>query len=276
MQFYPIRSFGFIDIPTHLLWRLFMSNPLLQRDYFRNILKYGAIMTNKVCVIIGGGSGMGAAVAREMDKRNYDLALMSPSKNCEILANQLGGIAIRGKAENATDLQELFNTTMKKYGRIDSLLIHVGGPPKGDLLEISDEDWITANEMVLLPVIRMSKLVTPIMQSQGGGSIVNITTFSAFEPSLTFPTSSVYRVGVSSFTKLYSDRYGTDNIRMNCLLPGFTDSLDLPQRFADMSVFKRLASTEEQAKAAAFLLTEDSSYITGQSIRNDGGVTRSM
>jgi NAD(P)-dependent dehydrogenase (short-subunit alcohol dehydrogenase family) len=63
---------------------------------------------------------------------------------------------------------------------------------------------------------------------------------------------------------------------MNCLLPGFTDSLDLPQRFADMSVFKRLASAKEQAKAAAFLLTEDSSYITGQSIRNDGGVTRSM
>lgn len=276
MQFSPIKSFGFIDTPTHSLWRLFMSNRLLQRDYFRNILKYGAIMTNKVCVIIGGGSGMGAAVAREMDKRNYDLALMSPSENCEILRNELGGIAVRGKAENATDLQELFNTTMNKYGRIDSLLIHVGGPPKGDLLEISDEDWITANEMVLLPVIRMSKLVTPIMQAQGGGSIVNITTFSAFEPSLTFPTSSVYRVGVSSFTKLYSDRYGADNIRMNCLLPGFTDSLDLPQRFADMSVFKRLASAEEQAKAAAFLLTEDSSYITGQSIRNDGGVTRSM
>ena len=233
-------------------------------------------MTNKVCVIIGGGSGMGAAVAREMNKRDYKLALMSPSKNCEILADELGGIAVKGKAENATDLQGLFSTTMEKYRRIDSLLIHVGGPPKGDLLEISDEDWITANEMVLLPVIRMSKLVTPIMQSQGGGSIVNITTFSAFEPSLIFPTSSVYRVGVSSFTKLYSDRYGPDNIRMNCLLPGFTDSLDLPKKFANMSVFKRLASSEEQARAAAFLLTDDSSYITGQSIRNDGGVTRSM
>ena len=148
---------------------------------------------------------MGAAVAKEMNNRNYNLALMSPSKNCEILANELGGISVRGKAENSTNLQELFNTTMEKYGRIDSLLIHVGGPPKGDLLEISDEDWITANEMVLLPVIRMSKLVTPVMQAQGGGSIVNITTFSAFEPSLTFPTSSVYRVGVSSCLLYTSD-----------------------------------------------------------------------
>jgi NAD(P)-dependent dehydrogenase (short-subunit alcohol dehydrogenase family) len=233
-------------------------------------------MKEKVCVIIGGGKGMGAAVAREMNKRRYKLALMSPSENCEKLANELDGIAVRGKAENAADTQALFDATMEKYGRIDSLLIHVGGPPKGDLLDISDEDWIKANEMVLLPVIRMSKLVTPIMKDQGGGSIVNITTFSAFEPSLTFPTSSVYRVGVSSFTKLYSDRYGSNNIRMNCLLPGFTDSLDLPQKFADMSTFKRLASAEEQAKAAAFLLSDDSTYITGQSIRSDGGVTRHM
>ena len=233
-------------------------------------------MKEKVCVIVGGGKGIGAAVAREMNKRHYRLALMSPSENCEKLANELDGIAVRGKAENAADTQALFDATMEKYGRIDSLLIHVGGPPKGDLLDISDEDWIKANEMVLLPVIRMSKLVTPIMKDQGGGSIVNITTFSAFEPSLTFPTSSVYRVGVSSFTKLYSDRYGSNNIRMNCLLPGFTDSLDLPQKFADMSTFKRLASAEEQARAAAFLLNDDSTYITGQSIRSDGGVTRHM
>ena len=233
-------------------------------------------MKEKVCVIVGGGKGMGAAVAREMYKRHYRLALMSPSENCEKLANELDGIAVRGKAENAADTQALFDATMEKYGRIDSLLIHVGGPPKGDLLDIADEDWIKANEMVLLPVIRMSKLVTPIMKDQGGGAIVNITTFSAFEPSLTFPTSSVYRVGVSSFTKLYSDRYGSNNIRMNCLLPGFTDSLDLPQKFADMSTFKRLASAEEQARAAAFLLSDDSTYITGQSIRSDGGVTRHM
>ena len=234
-------------------------------------------MKEKVCVIVGGGKGMGAAVAREMNKRHYRLALMSPSDNCEKLANELDGIAVRGKAENAADTQALFDATMEKYRRIDSLLIHVGGPTKGDLRDIADEDWIKANEMVLLPVIRMSKLVTPIMKDQGGGgSIVNITTFSAFEPSLTFPTSSVYRVGVSSFTKLYSDRYGSNNIRMNCPLPGFTDSLDLPQKFADMSTFKRLASAEEQARAAAFLLSDDSTYITGQSIRSDGGVTRHM
>ena len=233
-------------------------------------------MTEKTCLIIGGGRGMGAAIAREMAQRGYRLALMSPSESCEQLADELGQVAVRGKAENETDTQAAFDLAMDSYGRIDSMLIHVGGPPKGDLLDISEDDWDKAHGMVLKPVIRLAKLVTPVMQKQGGGSIVNVTTFSAMEPSLTFPTSSVYRVAVSSFSKLYSDRYGPDNIRMNCLLPGFTDSLDLPQKFADMSALGRLARAEEQAKVAAFLLSDDSSFITGQSLRSDGGVTRHL
>lgn len=233
-------------------------------------------MTEKTCLIIGGGRGMGAATAREMHARGYRLALMSPSESCEKLAVELDGVSHRGKAENAEDTQAIFDLAMETYGRVDACLIHVGGPPKGDLLDIPEEDWDRAHTMVLKPVIRMAKLLTPVMEKQGGGSIVNITTFSAFEPSLMFPTSSVYRVGVSSFAKLYSDRYGKANIRMNCLLPGFTDSLDLPQKYADMSALGRLARAEEQARVAAFLLTDDSSYITGQSLRVDGGVTRHM
>ena len=233
-------------------------------------------MVEKTCLVIGGGRGMGAATAKEMQKRGYKLSLMSPSDSCEQLAEELNGIALRGKAEVPENLKSIIDFTMEKYGRIDSVLVHVGGPPKGDLLEIEDEDWDKANQMIIKPVVWIAKLVTPIMLEQGGGSIVNITTFSAFEPSLTFPTSSVYRAGVSSFTKLFSDRYGADNIRMNCLLPGFTDSLNLPDEFAKLSSLNRLARAEEQAKAAAFLLSDDSSYITGQSIRSDGGVTRHM
>ena len=233
-------------------------------------------MREKTCLVIGGGRGMGAATAREMHKRGYRLSLMSPSESCEQLAKDLKAIALRGKAENKENLKSIVSFTMEKYGRIDSVLVHVGGPPKGDLLEIDDGDWDKANQMIIKPVISVAKLVTPIMLEQGGGSIVNITTFSAFEPSLTFPTSSVYRAGVSSFTKLFSERYGAKNIRMNCLLPGFTDSLNLPDEFAQLSSLKRLARAEEQAKVAAFLLSDDSSYITGQSIRSDGGVTRHM
>ncbi|RVN37579.1 SDR family oxidoreductase [Sinorhizobium meliloti] len=232
-------------------------------------------MTDKVCLITGGGRGMGAAVAREMHARGYKLVLMSPSENCETLAAELGGIARRGVAQSAADLKGIADLAMSTYGRIDAVLNHTGHPPKGDLLEIADENWDLANDMIAKSVIRMARLVTPVMEAQGGGSIVNITTYAAFEPSLWFPASCVYRAGVSSFTKLYSDRYGPKNIRMNCLLPGFTDSLDVG-KFADLTALKRIGRVEEQAKAAAFLLSDDSSYITGQSLRVDGGLTRHM
>ncbi|ULJ75750.1 SDR family oxidoreductase [Rhizobium gallicum] len=232
-------------------------------------------MTEKVCLITGGGKGMGAAIAREMAARGYKLALMSPSENCETLAAELGGVARRGVAQSADDLKGIVELAISTYGRIDAVLNHTGHPPKGDLLDITDENWDLANDMIVKSVIRMARLVTPVMEAQGGGSIVNITTYAAFEPSLWFPASCVYRAGVSSFTKLYSDRYGPKNIRMNCLLPGFTDSLDVG-KFADLSALKRVGKVEEQAKAAAFLLSDDSSYITGQSLRVDGGLTRHM
>ena len=230
-------------------------------------------MTQKVCLVTGGGRGIGAAVAREMHSRGYQLALMSPSDSCEKLAVELGGVAHRGVAQSADDLKGVVDLAMAKFGRIDAVLNHTGHPPKGDLLEISDENWDLANDMIIKSVVRMARLVTPIMQAQGGGSIVNVTTYAAFEPSLWFPASCVYRAGVSSFAKLYADRYGPENIRMNCLMPGFTDSLDVA-KYGELAALKRIARVEEQAKAAAFLLTDDSSYVTGQSLRVDGGVTK--
>ncbi|WP_434620900.1 SDR family oxidoreductase [Tabrizicola sp. M-4] len=230
-------------------------------------------MADKVCLITGAGRGIGAAVAREMAGRGYSVALMSPSERCEVLAEELGGVARRGVAQRAEDLKGIVDLAMARFGRIDAVLNHTGHPPKGDLLEITDENWDLANEMIVKSVVRMARLVTPIMVSQGGGSIVNVTTYAAFEPSLWFPASCVYRAGVSSFAKLYADRYGPQNIRMNCLMPGFTDSLDVG-KFADLPALKRIARVEEQAKAAAFLLSDDSSYVTGQSLRVDGGITR--
>jgi NAD(P)-dependent dehydrogenase (short-subunit alcohol dehydrogenase family) len=230
-------------------------------------------MTEKVCLLTGAGRGIGAAIAREMASRGYKVALMSPSENCERLAADLGGVARRGVAQSDDDLRGIVDLAMSSYGRIDAVLNHTGHPPKGDLLEITDENWDLANDMIVKSVVRMARHVTPVMEAQGGGSIVNVTTYAALEPSLWFPASCVYRAGVSAFAKLYADRYGPKNIRMNCLLPGFTDSLDVA-KYGDMAALKRIAKVEEQAKAAAFLLSDDSSYITGQSLRVDGGLTR--
>lgn len=231
-------------------------------------------MTDKVALITGGGRGMGAATARELANRDYKLVLMSPSDSCEILARELAGVSVRGRTEKAADIQAVFDLAMETHGRIDAVVNHTGHPPKGDLLDIEDDKWSLGSDLMVLSVVRMARLVTPVMQSQGKGSIVNITTYASFEPSLAFPISCVFRAGVGAFTKLYSDRYAAAGIRMNALLPGYIDSLDHKSDTAAMVPMKRIGTVNEFAKTAAFLLSDDAGYITGQNICVDGGLTR--
>ncbi len=228
----------------------------------------------KVAIITGGGRGMGAAIARKLNEQGYRLALMSPSDSARILADELGGIGLQGSTANSSDIAALVEAARNAYGRIDAVVNHTGGPPKGDLLDIADEDWHAALDLVILNVVRMCRLVTPLMVEQGGGAYVNITTFSAFEPDLRFPVSSALRAGLGSFTKMFSDRYAAEGIRMNNILPGFIDSLNIPVEWAETVPMKRIGKVSEIAETAAFLLSDGAGYITGQNIRVDGGVTR--
>ncbi|WP_024302620.1 SDR family oxidoreductase [Pseudogulbenkiania sp. MAI-1] len=227
-----------------------------------------------VAVITGGGRGMGEAIARELHARGYRLALMSPSGSAEQLAAELNGLGLRGSAGNEQDLENLVNRTVEAYGRIDAVVNHTGHPPKGDLLSLSDEEWLAGHELMMLSVVRMARLVTPLMEAQGKGAWVNITTFAAYEPTLKFPISCAYRSAVGAYTKLYADRYADKNIRMNALLPGYIDSLDHKPETAETIPMRRIGSVIEIAKTAAFLLSDDAGYITGQNIRVDGGITR--
>ena len=232
-------------------------------------------MTNqKVAVITGGGRGMGAAIARKLNEQGYRLALMSPSESARVLADELGGIGLQGSTASLDDIEALVEATRNAYGQIDAVVNHTGGPPKGELLDIPDDDWHAALDLVILNVVRMCRLVTPLMVKQGGGAFVNITTFSAFEPDLRFPVSSALRAGLGSFTKMFSDRYAAEGIRMNNILPGFTDSLNFPDDWAETVPMKRIGKVSEIADTVAFLLSDGAGYITGQNIRVDGGLTR--
>ena len=227
-----------------------------------------------VAMITGAGRGMGAAIARELASEGYRLSLMSPSENCEKLAAELGGVAVRGNTSREADIDALFQLTMESYGRVDALVNHTGGPPKGDLLDIPDESWDMGHDLVIKSVLWACRRVTPVMEAQGKGAIVNITSFAAFEPSLVFPTSCVYRAGLGAFTKLYADRYAASGIRMNALLPGMIDSLPHGPEVAESIPMKRLGSVNEIAKTTAFLLSDGAGYITGQNIKVDGGLTQ--
>lgn len=230
----------------------------------------------RVAIITAAGRGIGAACARELRTRGYRLALMSRTDSAIKIAEETDAIAFHGSVTNPDDLKKLVDLTMKTYGRIDAVVNNTGHPAKGDILEITNNEWHDGLDMLLLNVINMAKLVVPVMKQQKSGSIVNISTFSAYEPSPDFPVSSVLRAALGSYTKLFSHQFAEKCIRMNNLLPGFVDSYDVDQRTRDRIPMKRPAKAREIASTVAFLLSKEAGYITGQNIVVDGGLTRSI
>lgn len=230
----------------------------------------------EVAVVTGGGSGIGAECARRLSTAGYEVVLMSKSDNAIEIADELDATGVVGSVTNADDIEKVIETASESHGRIDAVVNSTGHPATGDLLDISDSDWHDGLDLVFLNVVRIAREVTPIMVETGGGSIVNISTFSAYEPSLDFPVSSALRAALGSFAKMYADRYAAEDVRMNNVLPGFVDSYDVDQETVETIPAGRQAETSEIADAVAFLASSDASYITGQNLRVDGGLTRSV
>jgi len=230
----------------------------------------------RVALVTAGGSGMGAAAARALHAAGFQVAVLSSSGKGEALAQELGGVGITGSNREDADLQRLVDAAMGRWGRIDAVVNSAGHGPKGELLAISDADWHLGMEFYLMNVVRIARLVTPIMQAQKSGAIVNISTYATFEPEATFPTSGVFRAGLASFAKLYADRYAADNIRMNNVLPGFIDSLPEKDERRARIPMGRYGSSAEVGELIAFLASDKAAYITGQNIRIDGGITLSV
>ena len=232
--------------------------------------------TNQVALITAGGSGMGADAARRLAADGYQVAILSSSGKGEALAGELGGIGVTGSNREVADLQKLVDSAMERWGRVDVLINSAGHGPKGAVLEISDDDWHDAMEVYLLNVIRPARMVAPLMAAQGGGAIINISTFAVFEPDPLFPTSGVFRAALAGFTKLFADKYAADNVRMNNVLPGFIDSLPETEDRRERIPMGRYGKAGEVSALIAFLASEEAAYMTGQNIRIDGALTRSV
>lgn len=229
--------------------------------------------TKPVAIITGASKGMGAATARELKQRGYELALFSTTGAKE-LATELSALSVSGSVAVAADLEKLVTATIEKYGRIDAVVNSTGHPPKGKLLELTDANWHDGMDLIFLNAVRMAKLVTPYFLKQGQGAIVNISTFAAFEPTASFPISSPLRAALAAYAKIYSDEYANKKIRMNNVLPGFIESYEIDDKIRASIPMHRSGKLTEIAKTIAFLLSDDAGYITGQNLRVDGGLTR--
>lgn len=230
----------------------------------------------KVAIVTAGGSGMGAAAARRLAADGFKVAILSSSGKGEALAAAIGGIGITGSNQSNEDLARLVDTTLTAFGRIDVLVNSAGHGPRAPILDITDEEWVKGMETYFLNVVRPTRLVTPHMQKQKSGVIINISTAWVFEPSPMFPTSAVFRAGLASFTKLFADSYAPENIRMNNVLPGWIDSLPATEERRHSVPMGRYGKAEEIAATISFLASEGAAYITGQNIRVDGGLMRSV
>ena len=220
---------------------------------------------------------MGAAAARRLAADGFQVAILSSSGKGEALGAELGGVGVTGSNQSNDDVKRFIDATMAKFGRIDVLVNSAGHGPRAPLLDITDEGWHQGIDIYFLSAVRPTRLVTPIMQAQGtGGAIINITTFATFEPDPVFPTSGVARAGLAAFTKLFADKYAAEGIRMNNILPGFINSLPEKAEFRARIPMGRYGTTDEIAGTVSFLASDAAGYITGQNLRVDGGITRSV
>lgn len=233
-------------------------------------------MTSKTALVIGGGSGMGAAAARKLAADGFAVAVMSSSGKGEALGKELSGIGFTGSNQSPDDLKRFVDMAMEKWGRIDALVNGAGHGPRAPLLDITDEQWHTGIDVYFMNVVRAVRLVAPVMAEQKGGAIVNISTAWVAEPAAMFPTSAVARAGLAAFTKLFADQYAAQNVRMNNVLPGWIDSLPATEERRAGVPMGRYGTSQEIAATIAFLCSQGSAYITGQSIRVDGGLMRGV
>ncbi len=250
-----------------------------------------------VAIITAGAGAIGGACARELNARGYRLVLMSTSGKAEELAAELGGVGFSGSVTDTNALRHCVELAEAHFGRVDAVVNNTGHTRSVDtgellwnrdyqgyrvkpdatddyMLEISDDDWHAALDLLFLNVVRMARFATDVIRRSGGGSIVNVSSYVAKEPSLSLPVGSSIRGALGNFTKLYSDRYGADGIRMNTVLPGHVENWPGREKVKDLIPLGRSAGVDEIGKVVGFLVSPDSGYMTGQSILVDGGRNR--
>jgi len=247
---------------------------------------------SKVAIITGSGQGIGAGIARSFAEAGYRVSLMSPSERSVALAEELGGIGRRGSVLQESDLEALVDETAKSFGRIDAVVNnmgHGGGAAPSvttstvfdpanfpDPLAFADEAWHAALDMYVLNVVRVARLVTPIMVAQGGGAFVNVSSLNATEPRPGYAQMSVLRAALHGFTKLFADKYASQSVRMNNVMPGYCENVGMSVQALRSIPMGRTARFSEIGSVCVFLASPASSYMTGQNILVDGGINRAV
>jgi NAD(P)-dependent dehydrogenase (short-subunit alcohol dehydrogenase family) len=228
-----------------------------------------------VVLITAASQGIGRAIADHLADQ-WTVVLLARSPEINQIATELGGFGVAGSVTEPADLENLVKSVLDRYGRIDAVVNNTGHPAKGELFKLSDTDWQQGFELIVASVVRLSRLVMPVMERQKRGVFLNISSYAAKRPELERPISSVFRAALSAWTRIHAEAGAPHGIRVNSILPGFVDSYPANASIIGSIPMKRIGRLEELAKFVAFLLSDDASYITGQNILMDGGMVNTL
>lgn len=255
-------------------------------------------LRGQTALVAAASKGLGKAIARAFVREGARVAICArDAVTLTAAAAEIGGdiLAVPADVTKREDVDRFVQAALDRFGRIDVLVNNAGGPPSRPFVEITEEEWWTAIGLNLMSTVRLCRAVVPHMRRQGGGRILNVTSFTVKQPVPNLVLSNSVRLAVVGLAKTLASELGKDNILVNTLCPGpiATERLtSLTQAFAEREGLApdeaerrlwtnqiplgRLGRPEEFADVAVFLASPRASFITGTTLQVDGGIVKAV
>jgi 3-oxoacyl-[acyl-carrier protein] reductase len=242
-------------------------------------------LRDRTAIVCGASAGIGLACAESLASEGANVVMFARRRDpLEREADRLGALAVRGDVTNVADLQRLVERTIDAFGGIDVLVNNSGGPPRGSALELTDESVEETVELLLLSVIRLTRLCLPYLGKSNHGRVINITSSSVREPIDNLALSNSVRPGVIGWAKSLAREVGPVGITVNSIAPGRIDTERIREVYPDGPTdedlrtipLRRLGSPREIGDVVCFLASDRAAYVSGAVIAVDGGLTRGL